>query len=184
MQKIYEIAENEEIYIAYKNLQHEVGNIQGLYTVHPRAGPVIVLDKSLLNNTKEHRCVAAHELGHHFYPPRSAIAGIVSFHRGNFSGQREITINQDENKALRWATELLMPSAEVWDAIKGGCNTLPQLAERFHVEEWFVRFKIGFIRREERNRGRKLRWKDIICKKATTDPQARPRPKAKAHSYE
>lgn len=143
MQRIYEIAENEEIYIAYEDLQ-AAGDIQGLYTIHPRAGPVIVLDKSLLCQPKLHRCVAAHELGHHFYPPRTDAATAASFCRGNYftSSQIKITANQDEQKALRWATELLMPSEEVWTAIEDGCNTPPLLAEQFGVCEWFARFRI------------------------------------------
>lgn len=143
MQKIYDIAENEEIYIAYEDLQR-AGDIQGLYTIHPRAGPLIVLDQSLPGQPRLHRCVAAHELGHHFYPPRSSATAIVAFCRSNYStnSQREIIVHQDENRALKWATELLMPSKAVWAAVGDGYNTLPLLAERFHVEEWFVRFKI------------------------------------------
>lgn len=164
MQKILDIAHRERIYIAYRDLQ-STGDAQGLYFIHPRAGPMILLDKSLLTRPKQHRCIAAHELGHHFYPPRnSAIAFHRSNHYSNISSQTAIIIQQDENKALHWATELLMPSAEVWSAIEDGCNTLPLLAERFGVEEWFVRFKIGYLRREERNRGWKLRWRDIVRK--------------------
>jgi Zn-dependent peptidase ImmA (M78 family) len=69
MQKIYKIAESEKICIAYDDLQ-TAGDIQSFYTVHPRAGPIIMLNIGLLNQSKLHRCVAAHELGHHFYPPR------------------------------------------------------------------------------------------------------------------
>lgn len=163
MQKIYEIAENEQIYIAYDDLQG-IGDIQGLYTIHPRAGPLIVLDRTLPGQHRLHRCVAAHELGHHHYPPRSSTKTIVAFCRSNYTtnSQREIILHQDENRALKWATELLMPSTEVWAAIRDGYNTLPLLADRFGVEEWFVRFKIGFIRREERDRGRKLRWRSVL----------------------
>jgi len=166
MQKIYEIAENEEIYIAYEDLQR-AGDIQGLYTVHPRAGPVIILDQSLLSRHRLHRCVAAHELGHHFYPPRTDASTVIAFYRSNYytnNSQKEIVISQDEQKALRWATELLMPSAAVWLAIRDGYDTLPLLVERFSVEEWFVRFKIGYLRREERVRGKNLRWRDIVRK--------------------
>ena len=164
MQKIYEIAKSEQIYIAYDDLR-AAGDIQGLYTIHPRAGPVIILDQSLLNHPNLHRCVAAHELGHHFYPPRSNTKTIVAFCRSSFTNsQREIIVHQDEQKALRWATELLMPSAAVWMAIGGGCNTLPLLAEAFYVEELFVRLKIGYMRREERDRGRNLRWREIVNK--------------------
>lgn len=164
MQKIYEIAESEKIYIAYDDLQ-KIGDIQGFYTIDPRAGPLIVLDLSLLSQPKLHRCIAAHELGHHFYPPRSRTTTFIVFYRSNqytSYSQKEIIVSQDENKALRWATELLMPSAEVWAAIQDGYNTVPLLAEHFNVTEWFVRAKIGFLRQEERGQGRKVKWRDMI----------------------
>jgi Zn-dependent peptidase ImmA (M78 family) len=166
MQKIYEIAENEEIYIAYEDLQR-AGDIQGLYTVHPRAGPVIILDQSLPSQYRLHRCVAAHELGHHFYPPRTDASTVIAFYRSNYytnNSQKEIVISQDEQKALRWATELLMPSGAVWLAIGDGCNTLPLLADFFHVERWFVRAKIGYLRREERLRGTSLSGETLLKK--------------------
>jgi Zn-dependent peptidase ImmA (M78 family) len=164
MQKIYNVAKSEQIYIAYDDLQ-SIGEVQGLYTIHPRAGPVIILDNQLLSRPRLHRCVAAHELGHHFYPPRTSTKTVVAFCRSDYTNsQREIVVHQDEQKALRWATELLMPSPAVWAAIGDGCNTLPLLAERFGVEEWFVRFKIGYLRREERVRGKNLRWRDIVRK--------------------
>lgn len=164
MQKIYNVAKSEQIYIAYDDLQ-SIGEVQGLYTIHPRAGPVIILDNQLLSRPRLHRCVAAHELGHHFYPPRSNTRTVVAFCRSSFNNsQKEIVISQDEQRALRWATELLMQSEAVWAAIGEGCNTLPALAERFGVEEWFVRFKIGYIRREEREKGWKLRWRDVVRK--------------------
>jgi|LSQX01.1.fsa_nt_gb hypothetical protein len=59
-----------------------------------------------------------------------------------------------------------MPSV-VWAAIRDSYNTLPLLAERFYVEEWFVRLIIGFLRREERNRGIKLKWGEIIKKEVS-----------------
>jgi|GEM_PF-449705 Zn-dependent peptidase ImmA (M78 family) len=164
MQKIYEIAKSEQIYIAYDDLR-AAGDIQGLYTIHPRAGPVIVLDQSLPSQPRLHRCVAAHELGHYFYPPRTDATTIIAFYRSNYytnDSQKEIVISQDENRALRWATELLMPSTAVWSAIEDGCNTLPLLADYFSVTEWFVRAKIGFLRREERDQERKVKWRDMI----------------------
>ncbi|HHX87628.1 MAG TPA: ImmA/IrrE family metallo-endopeptidase [Firmicutes bacterium] len=163
MQKILEIVQAEQIYVAYEYLQ-QIGDVQGLYTVNPLAGAIIVLDTSLLTMPKQHRCVAAHELGHHFHPPRSNIAGIVSFYRSNnySNSQNELIIHQDENKALRWATELLMPSVEVWEAIKDGCDTVPLLSEQFYVPEWFTRAKIGYIRREERDRGTGLGGGELL----------------------
>lgn len=164
MQKIYEIAEKEEIHIAYKNLRR-AGAIQGFYVIDPRAGPLIVLDIDLLNQPKLHRCIAAHELGHHFRPPRTSIKNVIAFYRSNQYTNYQTTISQDENRALKWATELLMPSEEVWAAIKEGYNTIHLLAEHFNVTEWFVRAKIGFLRREERKKGIKLKWRNIVDKK-------------------
>jgi Zn-dependent peptidase ImmA (M78 family) len=166
MQKIYEIAESEKISIAYDDLQ-KIGDIQGFYTIDPRAGPIIVLDLSLLSQPRLHRCVAAHELGHHFYPPRINATTIIAFYRSNqytSYSQKEIIVSQDENKALRWATELLMPSAEVWAALQDGYNTVPLLAEHFNVTEWFVRAKIGYMRRGARDAGIKIKWRDVIDK--------------------
>jgi Zn-dependent peptidase ImmA (M78 family) len=160
MEKIVDIINREHIFFDYDNL-NQVGDVQGLYTIHPKIGPIILLDKSLHSNLKTHRCVAAHELGHHFHPPRS---GIIVFHSNNYSSQQGITIHQDENKALRWSTELLMPSKEVWAAIKNGYDSVSALADYFNVTEWFARAKIGYIRREERKKGRKLKWRDIIRK--------------------
>jgi hypothetical protein len=123
-----------------------------MYIAHSRAGPVILLDKSLLFKPREHRCIAYHEVGHHFNPPRS---GLIAFHRTNlFSNDiKEITIRQDENKALRWATGQLMPTDAVWEAISDGYNTVPLLDDYFYVTEWFVQAKIGFIQVEGRERG-------------------------------
>lgn len=165
METILKIIEEEQINLSYDNLRR-AGNVQGLYTVHSVIGPMILLDKSLLFKPRAHRCIAAHELGHHFHPPRS---GIIAFHRTSLfsDSQKEIIIHQDEGKALRWATELLIPTLKVWEAIKNGYDTVPLLADYFNVKEWFVRCKIGFIRQEERSKGIKLKWRDIISKKAT-----------------
>lgn len=166
MERIINIIKRERIYLIYDDLQ-PIGDVQGLYIIHSKAGPIIMLDKSLLHKPKLHRCVAAHELGHHFYPPRS---GFIAFHHNNiFNSQQEITTHQDENKALRWGTELLMPSGDVWDAIDDGYDTVPALAEFFDVTEWFARAKIGYIRREERAKGRRLKWRDIIKKRPSRD---------------
>lgn len=165
MKLLLEIIRQENIALFYRDLS-ACGAISGLY-IHTRVGPIIILDKHLPGRPRLHRCVLAHELGHHFFPPRS---GMIAFHRTNqFSdSQSEITVHQDEGKALRWATELLMPSSEVWAAIKNGYDTVPLLADYFNVTEWFARAKIGYIRLEERSKGVKLKWRDIISKKKTT----------------
>jgi hypothetical protein len=162
MDQLLEIISAEGIHLRYADLR-PIGNIQGMYIAHSRAGPAILLDKSLMFKPREHRCIAYHEVGHHFNPPRS---GLIAFHRTNlFSDNiKEIIIRQDENRALRWGTNQLMPTDAVWKAIRDGYDTVPLLAEYFYVTEWFVMAKIGFIRVDTREQGIKLQWRDIIAK--------------------
>ena len=132
------------------------GAIQGFYVIDPRAGPIIVLDLSLLIQPRLHRCVAAHELGHHFYPPRINTTTFIAFYRSNqytSYSQKEIIVSQDENKALRWATELLMPSSKVWDAIKYGYDTIPFLADYFNVTNGLPGRKSDFCVEKRETRG-------------------------------
>jgi Zn-dependent peptidase ImmA (M78 family) len=170
MERLLEIVSIEGIHLRYTDLR-PIGNIQGIYIAHSRAGPVILLDKFLLFKPRDQRCILAHEIGHHFNPPRS---GLIAFHRNNlFSDDiKQITIRQDESKALRWGTSKLMPTDDVWAAIRSSYDTVPLLAEYFYVTEWFVRAKIGFIRVEEREQGVRLKWRDIIKKTTQTSPNS------------
>jgi len=71
-------------------------------------------------------------------------------------------VAQDERKALRWATNVLMPDLEFLHAVRKGNSTVYSLADYFDVEEWFVLAKIGFIRVQARESGGKIKWRDII----------------------
>lgn len=162
MINLLNIIKKENIYLIYKELR-PVGAVLGLYINTIQTGPIIVLDKLLLSRPQNHRCILAHEIGHYFHPPRS---GVVVFHTHSLYGNEEIILSQDERKAMRYATNLLMPSEEVWKAISDGYNTIPLLADFFYVTEWFARAKINFMRVEEKEQGKKLKWRDIIRKSA------------------
>ena len=100
MQKIYNVAKSEQIYIAYEDLQR-AGDIQGLYTVHPRAGPVIILDQSLLSRHRLHRCVAP-QARPSLLPPRTDASTVMAFYRGNYyaiTARREIVIMDSRRPA-------------------------------------------------------------------------------------
>ncbi|MFZ5897996.1 MAG: ImmA/IrrE family metallo-endopeptidase [Bacillota bacterium] len=143
MQALYRIIEEQAIKLDYSNLR-QFGGILGLFVVHPRIGPFILLDDSLIKQPRKHRCVLAEEIGHAMHPPRP---GHMRFHRRRYdvADNQAIIVAQDERKALLWATGFLMPDVEFWRAVSQGYDTVPDLAEYFYVEEWFVRTKIGFI---------------------------------------
>jgi Zn-dependent peptidase ImmA (M78 family) len=162
LQDLYRVVDEQGIKLDYSSLRQFGGGILGMFTVHPKVGLFILLDESLLSSPREHRCVLAEEIGHALCPPRQ---GHIRFHRRRYNAADNdaIIVAQDERKALLWATSFLVPDVDFWrTATKCGLNTVPELAEHFCVTEWFVRAKIGFVRRQARGQGVKLRWSDII----------------------
>lgn len=163
MEELYKIVQNEGITLDYGDLAPFGRGLYGLYVLDPMLGHYILLDKRLLSRPREHRCVLAEEIGHALHPPR--LLGHVRFCRRRYESADNdaIIVAQDEQKALRWATDFLIPDVEIWRVVKkDGINTVPELAEHFYVTEWFIRAKIGFIRRQARDLGGKLKWSDII----------------------
>lgn len=126
----------------------------------------ITIDNSLIKKRRKLKCVLAEEIGHILYPPRP---GHVAYHSTNYyhidhcdRSNIKAIVAQDERKALTWATGVLIPDVEFWRVNRNGVDTVYELAEYFEVEEWFMMLKIGYIRRAARNKGQKIKWKDII----------------------
>lgn len=146
------------INIFYKKLP------SGLLGVADAEAMSIELDHSLLKNTRQHKCVLAEEIGHILHPPRP---GHVRYHSMGF-WQTEGTscikaiVAQDERKALDWATGVLLPDVEFNRIMENGGYSLNEIAEMFEVERWMVDHKIGYYRRKERDRGRRVRWRELI----------------------
>lgn len=137
------------IRVIYRDLNKHSTGLLGEADTFKRT---ITLDHSLISYQREHKCVLAEEIGHILYPPRP---GHIAYHARGYYDTDHIercniraTVAQDERAALDWATSVLMPDVEFWRAVKGGDNTLNKLAEHFEVTEWFVRIKIGYIRRK------------------------------------
>lgn len=130
------------------------------------ADKIITLDQALRNEPQKLKCVLAEEIGHILFPPRP---GHVRYHSKKYidvdcisRSNVKAIVAQDERKALQWATDVLIPDDQFWEAIKGGASTVYLLADWFDVERWFILVKVGFIRRQARDDGQKLRWRDII----------------------
>ncbi|OAT83725.1 ImmA/IrrE family metallo-endopeptidase [Desulfotomaculum copahuensis] len=156
LEHLLELARHEKIMLLYQKLRNcSRDKLLGLYVWDPVA-PCIILDESLHHNERLHTCVLAEELGHHF-------SGI----RRNFMitspGQDRITVSKDETGAMRWATDYLVPDAELMYAVsKLKLRSCWELAEHFQVTQFFMWRKLGFLRTCFRNTGIKVRSRDIF----------------------
>lgn len=164
-ERLFIWADKLGIKVVFRNLRKQHPDLLGMADASIR---VATLDSSLRFDWRQQKCILAEEIGHILFPPRS---GHVRYHSKSFiysdcidRSLTKIIVAQDERKALQWATSVLMPDVEFWGAVKDGANTVYQLAEWFNVEEWFVLLKIGFIRRQAREEGQRLKWRDIISR--------------------
>lgn len=140
MDKFYNIIEKEHISLKYRDLRKERESLYGLYVCDEIAGPVIILDQSLRYSTRMQRSVVAEEVGHYYTAPRTNYLTVYT------SYSTELTMSQDEQKALKWATDFLIPDDQLITAIKADNNSCFELAEYFNVTEWFIHRKLEFLR--------------------------------------
>lgn len=129
---------------------------------------IATLDLSLMDKPRELKCIMAEEVGHILFPPRP---GHIRYHSTEYihidhceRSNIKAIVHQDERKALRWATNVLIPDVEFWRIRDSGVDTIHGFADCFEVEEWFVRLKIGYLRMKAKSDGKKFRWRDIIKK--------------------
>ena len=140
MDRFYNIIKKENISLKYRDLRQVRDSLYGLYLCDEIAGPVIILDKSLEQSIRMQRSVVAEEVGHYYTTPRTNYLTVYT------SYSTEITMSQDEQKALKWATDFLIPDDQLVTAIKAGYNSCYELAEFFNVAEWFIHRKLEFLR--------------------------------------
>lgn len=166
MNTLYDIAMELDIEVIFRDLRQRHPDLLGMADA---SNGTIYLDLTLNQSPRQHRCVLAEEIGHIVYPPRP---GHIRYHSRQYmdrdcidrSNIRAI-VAQDEHKALKWATNALIPDVEFWRVIGEGENNVYQLVEKFDVEPWFLLLKIGFIRRQARDGGKRLKWRDLIVRK-------------------
>lgn len=137
MERLWQIIHKENIWVEYCRLGGPE-KVRGLYLWYD--GPLILLDEGLLNQPRLHKCVLAEEI-RHFYTA-SPSSNLLVVHT---SYSREVAVSRDERRALKWATDFLMPDREFFLALKRGYRTCHDLAEYFDVTEWFVHRKWEFF---------------------------------------
>ena len=166
LEKLYEIAHLYKINIDYRDLHNQQHHgLDGYADAEKR---LIVLDMSLLDNLRHHKCVLAEEVGHILFPPRP---GHLAYHMSSYyeldhydRSHIKAVVAQDERKAIQWATNFLIPDIELGRSIEDGKKTVYEFAEIFEVEKWFMLFRLNFYKRQNRKNGRKTKWNDIVIR--------------------
>jgi len=155
MDRLLELCHKERIVLQYVPLCTTDRKLLGLYVCGPDVY-TILLDVSLKNNYRKHREVLAEELGHHFMGINRNFFVLDGFH--------EYTIvRRDENRALQWATDFLIPDKELVYAVsKHSLRSCFELAEYFDVTQSFMWAKLGFIRSCYRKLGLRIKSRDIF----------------------
>lgn len=139
MERLWELVYREGIFVKWAGLRATPERLWGMYYYDPVLRlPVIVLDASLPAKPRLLRCVLAEELGHHFTVPAANSLKIY------FSYSDGIARGRDEVKAMKWATDFLIPDEEFKKVAK--FHDLFDLAEHFDVTEAFIMWKSRFFR--------------------------------------
>lgn len=137
------ICEREGVELAYKHLDPDRG-LLGMYIRDGKGRQGIILDRSLMTQPRDERCVMAEEVGHH------KTTGTGTLFVVHFSYHTVVEMSRTEQRALRWATEYLMPTPDFALAIRRGRRSIEELADYFFVTHWMVRFKLRFIKQDLR----------------------------------
>ena len=163
MTDLKELTKKENINIVYLPLLKQKEGLWGMYTPgSPGKKPTIYLDLELEKPSlyRLARCILAEELGHHF-------TGVKSF----FSVYPDYTLKRkmsaDDEKALRWATNKLIPTNEICVLIEEGICECVDLADYFGVTAWFMYKKMNYIQYQVKAKrpeiNQILKW-DLISK--------------------
>lgn len=147
MEGLLSICNNEGIDLYYEDLTRRESVLGWYIPAEDGEPPTIMLDKRLVGRVPLKRTVLAEELGHHFTVPRGSLA------RGPFFSTIEdslirISNSKDEERAIRWATDYLIPTPDLAKAVQTGRKEPHELAEYFCVIEWIVWRKIHFLRQD------------------------------------
>ena len=123
LQRLYDFARKQDIGV-FRYPLPETGSL----SLQAEDGSCCVgLDPEILDGNVQERVHLGHELGH------CATGSFYSIHTAVDCRQRH------ENRADKWAVQILIPVEELDDAIARGCTEVWELAEHFGVTEDFIR---------------------------------------------
>lgn len=174
LENLFLLCDALEIVIRYRDLHAKRPLLEGYACLDRRQ---IILDESLKNNRRQHKCVLAEEIGHFLYPPTGNhyVYHLAEYRQAVSVEERSLifaAVIKDERLALRWATDFLIPDVAFWDFTKTGPHEIWEWCEHFDVESWFMHLKIGYIRRKSREK-RGVKHKSKSFYKISSRPSGR-----------
>lgn len=140
IEKIYQLIEIENIKLEI--LDSLPDHIQGMYLKDEFSHPIIVINKSIVYDALKLKIVLAEELGHHF---TSVGDSSVMFN----SYTKRIQLDKSEIRALKWATEYLLPLDKLKDAfIKMHYRKIDNIYDELEVPEEFLMARLNFLSKQ------------------------------------
>lgn len=140
IEKIYQLIEIENIKLEI--LDSLPDHIQGMYLKDEFSHPIIVINKSIVDDALKLKIVLAEELGHHF---TSVGDSSVMFN----SYTKRIQLDKSEIRALKWATEYLLPLDKLKDAfIKMHYRKIDNIYDELEVPEEFLMARLNFLSKQ------------------------------------
>lgn len=123
LQALYRLAAQLNIPVDYFPMRKR----EALAIMDTDGNCAIAIDPKKLQSETDERNKLTHELGH------CCTGAFYNQYASCDSRQRH------ENRADKWAIELLIPVEELDDAVAKGCTEIWELAEHFQVSEEFIR---------------------------------------------
>lgn len=145
MDNLVALCDREGIVVLYVDSLTRSRNKLGYYFRDEDGQPVILLDSTLRDKPRLHRCILAEELGHYFCGAHGRIVRPAA----DTPLARQARA-RDEHQGLRWAANYLIPTEELAVAAKTGLSLAPELADYFRVEEYMVWRKLHILRTDLR----------------------------------
>lgn len=138
LQELYTLAENEGINIVHSNFSTDT--ILGMYLQLEDCEPVISLNYKAIKSEIQEKCVLAEECGHYFTGQGIQIEHTK--YKSNMYHERQ------ENRAIAWATEMLIPPKQLYEAFRAGIYTVCDLAEYVNVTQEFFESALSHYSRK------------------------------------
>lgn len=140
LEKLYQLIEKENIKLEI--LDSLPNHIDGMYLKSESSYPIIVINKKLENDSMKFKIVLAEELGHHF---TSVGDSRVMFN----SYTKRLQLDKSEIRALKWATEYLLPLEKLKPAfLKMHYRKIDSVTEELEVPHDFLLARLKFLSRQ------------------------------------
>ncbi|AGF54766.1 Zn peptidase [Clostridium phage HM T] len=147
LNEIFCIIEKEKIYLEERNLNQSSFN--GIYIKAPDFPPVILVEKSIINDRCKYISVLAEELGHHY-----TSVGNLTITSRNYS--EKLMKNKQEHRAKSWAANFLVSDEEFEQALCNCISNPSDICDSFNMTHEMLKYKIHSIVLDE-NRYKRIR---------------------------